>query len=295
MHERYYIGGGNVAGILGVSPYKTPLQEFLVITGQAEPAGAEREAFFRRRKAFEPVAAEIFAERTGLQLLRVNHRYPDPEHTFIRAELDAEASDGANVEIKTVHPFAAKAWGDEGGDACPVYVTAQAQHGLMVSGRAVCWVLAMIGFDDSRVYRIERDDEIIAGIRAREVAFWHDHVESRIPPPPANADDVLALFARDSGAVIEATDEIAKRLGDLRVRKQRLKDLEDQVEADADAVKVFMGDAATICIDGRPAATWKSQDSRRFNQRAFEAAHPAHPALLEQFKHTTTSRVFRVK
>lgn len=163
---------------------------------------------------------------------------------------------------------------------------------VMVARRSVCWVLAMIGFDDSRIYRIERDDEIIAGIRAREVAFWHDHVEPRLPPPPANADDVLALFARDSGAVIEATDDIAKRLGDLRVRKQRLKDLEEQVEADADAVKVFMGGAATICIDGRPAATWKSQDSRRFNQRAFEAAHPA---LLEQFKHTTTSRVFRVK
>lgn len=290
--ERGYLGGGNVAGILGVSPYKTPLQEYLTITGQAEAPSAERLSFFRRRKSFEPVAAELFAEHTGLQLVRVNERYVDPEHEFLRAEIDFETTDDANGEIKTVHPLAARDWGEEGADDCPVYVTAQAQHGLMVRRRRLCYVMAMIGFDDVRVYRIERDDDIIAAIREREVAFWNQHVLTGVPPEPVNAEDLKVLYSRDAGAVVEAADDVASHVARYVECKAQMKALEKQAEQHKQAIQLFMRDAAVLTIEGKPAITWKSQTSNRFDQTAFKAAHPD---LFEQFKAASESRVFRIR
>jgi putative phage-type endonuclease len=289
---RHYIGGSNIAGILGVSPYKTPLDEYLTIVGEAPAPDAERQSFFRRRKSFEPVAAELFTERTGLQLVAVNRRLTDPEFDFLKAELDAETDDGANVEIKTVHPLAARDWGLEGGDACPVYVTAQAMHGLMVSGRQLAYVLAMIGFDDVRVYRIERDDETIAGLRRRETGFWREHVLAGVPPPPRTGTDVLHLFARDLGTVVEATPAIVEAVARLRSLKAEAKDLTTEIDALEEQVKLFMGGAASLAFDGQVLATWRSQTARRLDQKALEAAHPE---IIEQFRKTAETRVLRIK
>lgn len=286
-----YIGGGNVAGILGVSPYKTPYAEYLgIIEGRTEEEGEARRRFFARRKALEPFATDVFQQATGLAVVRTNVRYTDPELPFLRAEIDFETQD-ANGEIKTVHPMAARDWGQPGEDACPVYVTAQAMHGLMITGKRLCYVQALIGFDDDRVYRIERDDETIAAIRAKEIDFWQ-RVMDRNPPDPMASSDLLRMFERDAGTSIEADFDQAGAVYELKAVKQQIKVLEADEERLSEAVKLTFKDAAVLTVDAKPIATWKSQDAKRFDQTAFAAAHPD---LFEQFKHTTTSRVLRIK
>lgn len=285
---RGYIGGGNVAGILGCSPYKSPLDEYLVITGQADAPDGSREAFFKRRKALEPFAAEVFEQVTGLRIVNRNHRYEDPGLPFVRAEIDFETSDACNGETKTVHPLAMRDWGESGTDEIPVYVTAQAMHGLMVTGRKAAWIHALIGLDDDRVYRIERDEETIAAIRAREVAFWNEHVLPLRPPEPTTVADVARLFPRDSGRSVEAD---ATALADLE-RLRAIAPLAKEADEIKDRLRLYMRDATALVHGDRTLATWKAQSARRFNQTAFAAAHPD---LYEQFKHTSDTRVLRVK
>lgn len=289
---RGYIGGGNIAGILGVSPYKSPLDEYLTITGQVEPEDGSREAFFKRRKALEPFAAEVFEQQTGLQIVRRNERYGDSEHAFIKAEIDFETSDGCNGETKTVHPLAARDWGEAGTDEIPVYVTAQAMHGLMVNGKPGTWVHALIGLDDDRIYRIERDQETIAAIRAREVEFWNHHVLPLVPPEPTTVEDLRRLFRQDTGASIEAEGDTLIAINRLRDLHATVKPMEKEIEALKLQVQLAMRDAATITVDGKPLATWKTQTAKRFNQAEFAAAHPD---LAAQFKRASESRVFRIK
>lgn len=287
-HGRYYIGGGNIAGILGVSPYKSPLDEYLVITQPEQALDPSREAFFKRRKALEPFAADVFEQETGLQIVARNLRYDDGEHAFLRAEIDFETSDGCNGETKTVHPLAAKDWGEPGTDDIPVYVAAQAMHGLMVTGRRAAWVHALVGLDDDRIYRIERDEDAIAAIRAHGVSFWHDHVLPLSPPPATTIDDVWRLYPRDSGRSVEAD---AAALADLE-RLHELTPLAKEIDAIKDRLRLYMRDATVLARDGRPLATWKAQSACRFDQTAFRAAHPD---LFEQFKTTTQTRVLRIK
>lgn len=101
---RGYVGGGNIAGILGLSPFKSPLDEYLTITNElpVEISPAKRK-FFDRRKALEPFAAECFTQATGLQIVRRNEHYDDAEFDWMKAEIDFETDDGGNGETKTVH------------------------------------------------------------------------------------------------------------------------------------------------------------------------------------------------
>lgn len=290
---RGYIGGGNVAGILGVSPYKSPLDEFLVITGQADPEDESRAAFFKRRKALEPFCAEVFEQETGLSIVARNQRYDDASLPYVKAEIDFEVSDGCNGETKTVHPLAAKDWGDPGTDEIPVYVTAQAMHGLMVKPSAkATWVHALIGLDDDRIYRIERDEETIAAMRAREIAFWDDYIVPRLTPEPTTKEDLQRLFAVDRGSSIEASAELLTVVNRLRDLKASIKPMEQEFEDLKLQVQLAMRDAATVTFEGKPLLTWKSQVSRRFDQTRFAASHPD---LFEAFKAANTTRVFRLK
>jgi putative phage-type endonuclease len=290
---RGYIGGGNIAGILGVSPYKSPLDEYLTITGGEDPITEDQRRFFARRKALEPFAVDLFLDEVkGREVARVNHRYTDPEFPFIQAEIDAETDDAENIEIKSVHPLAAGDWGHADSDDIPVYVTAQAMHGLMVTDRKVCFPIAMIGFDDFRVYRIERDEETIKAMRARELEFWHKHVVPMNPPEAVTPDDVRRLYLFDSGTTVEADAEALAAINRLRDLKAQIKPLEQEFDDLKHQVQLYMRSCAVIHHDGKPLATWKTQTARRFDQSKFAEVHPA---LFEQFKSASESRVFRLK
>lgn len=290
-----FIGGSDASAILGLSPWKTPLQLFLEKTKQAEPETIDegRAKALRRGHRLEPYVLDMLREEQGLQIARRNERYIDSEHPFLAAEIDFEPIDGRNGEIKTVSPWKAKEWGEPGEDACPVYYVAQAQHGMMVRPAPETVLAALIGTDDFRVYRIKRDEEAIAMLREREVAFWQGHVLPRVPPEPVNADDVLRRWPRDDGATVEASEGIIGDVVELRNLLAHLKQMEAEKERIADRLREAFGPAAVLVdAQGKPLATYKTQTAQRFDQRAFGEAHPQ---LLAEFKRASESRVLRIR
>lgn len=260
---RGYIGGANIAGILGLSPFRTPLDEYLLIVNEMQDElTPERAEFFEDRRDLEPWAAKKFTRKTGLPIVRTNEHYTDAEFPHFRAEIDFETRDDSgdcNGETKSVHPNAVGAWGkpDEG-DEPPLYVTAQAMWGLGVTARPRCYVQALIGFDDHRVYRVDRDDELLATIRQRAADFWRFHVMPRRPPPPTNVEDLLRLYPRDSGRPVEASADIRESLECLHAERQQLKLHAARKEAHEYAIKGFMRDATILTVNGQPALTWKA-------------------------------------
>lgn len=291
-HDRGYIGGANVAGIMGISPFRTPLDEYLTITGQAPDTEETQQRFFARRKALEPFAEEVLQQVTGLSIIRHNVRYRDDHHDYMRAEIDFETADGGNGEIKTVHPMAAASWGDPSESEPPPYVTAQAMHGMGIKGSRFCRVMGLVGFDDARIYLVERDDELVDLIRTRMQAFWNQHVLKGRPPQPVSREDLLYFYSRDTGAATEATPEVAEAMAELREIKGQSKRLDDRGDVLKLQIQQHMKSATTLLIDGKPAASWKHQETRRLDSKALEIQHPD---IVEAFRKTTETRVFRVK
>lgn len=261
-----FIGGSDVAAILGVSPWESPLQLYLKKIGAAvDEVSPEKQRIFARGKRLEPIVVEMLIDELqdrghDVQIIGRNQRYQDREHPFLACELDLELlidGEACNAEIKTVHPFAAKAWGEEGTDEIPIYYAAQVMHGLMVKRRQRAIVAALIGVDDLRIHQVERDEETIAAIRAREIEFWR-RVQERDAPPAETSEDVKWLYARDGGVVMEADDALVVLCDNLKLKRKYLKQEEAAEDAMATMIKARMGHASTLLFDGRKLATWKS-------------------------------------
>lgn len=292
-----YIGGSDAAGILGISPYKTQLDVYLdKVEPRVEIVPEGRRRVLERGHRMEPYIVMMLAEQEQLTVVARNMRHVDSEHPFLAAEIDAEYVEPKthkrrNIEIKTVTPWKSREWGEQDTDAIPPYYTAQAMHGLMVTGRDVTLMGVLIGGDDFRVYRVERDEETIAGLRRHELDFWKRVVERR-PPEPTTSADVQRLFDVDAGKTVEASGDVLQALLDLRECRAQIKALEKAAEPLEEQIKLHMRDAAALTIDGRPAVTWRAHDTRRLDYKAFADAHPD---LAEAFYRTTTTRTFRIK
>lgn len=308
-----YLGSSDIAAILGVSPWATPLDVYLAKMGEAPPITPEKAKLFKRGHRFEPVIMDMFEDETGIEITKRSspgdpNRYTDPEYPFMAAEIDFEFADGetiANGECKSVHPFAAGKWGEAGTDEVPIEYAAQVMYGLMVTGRRHAKVAALFGSDDLLLYEIERDDETIAAMRAKAVAFWHDHILARKPPEPSNMDDIMRLFARSRGKPVEIDDETAQALAKIRQIRANIAAMNDEKEQLEFQVAAYVcqqwniddpqavppsADNAILVIDGVTIATWKSQATARLDAKAIRAAHPQ---LCEQFTRTSYTRPLR--
>jgi len=229
--RRHFLGGSDIGAIFGVSPWKSALDlyeekiapEF--VPPEVEP---KREKLFRRGKKLEPWVMELLEEERGIFIQKRNQRYTDPEFPWMMAEIDAEYMDKVglcNLDVKTVSPFAASEWGEEQTDEIPLTYCLQFHHGMMVTGRPACLVAVLIGADDLRTYEVKRDDELIAEIRKREIQFWTEHVQKKVPPPPQTVGDVHKTLFRYGGFPVQNDPEIMTALGNLRTVKKTEKDV----------------------------------------------------------------------
>lgn len=292
LDRTQFIGGSDAAAILGISPWKSAFQLYQEKIGVAvDDVSPEKQRLFARGKRWEPVVVEMLVDELqyrghDVQIIGRNARYQDREFPFLSAEVDLELlvdGEECNAELKTVHPFAAKAWGEPDTDEIPIYYAAQAMHGLMVKPRQKCIVAALIGADDLRVHQIERDEETIAAMRAKEVTFWQ-RVQDRNPPDPETAADVKWLYAKDCGEIAEANDELLRLVGELHFQKTTAKHAEAAIERISTQIKLAMGNAALLLYEGRPIATWKSnKPSRKTNWQSIAEELAAPQEMIDRF------------
>ncbi|SNR98757.1 putative phage-type endonuclease [Methylobacillus rhizosphaerae] len=208
-----FIGGSDVAAILGISPWKSIVDLYLdKITPRV--CDGRNMAAKRRGSRLEPYILDMIREEHGLEIVAHNKQYQDSELSFLACEIDFEYFDNEtgkieNGEIKTVHPFKAKEWGDQGTDSLPIHYVAQNQHGIGIMKRDRCRVFALIG-DELKSYVVERDDETIQALREHCSNFWNNHVLPQIMPPlDYKHKDIIEtlkrLYPGTDGTVLEAS------------------------------------------------------------------------------------------
>ncbi len=256
--RRRYLGGSDVALILGLSPYGTPLDLFYKkLSDVPEEISEEKAKFFRNRKAQEPIIAARLELEYGVDVTRLSidenpNRYVDEEYPFMVAEIDGEfrmsqavrdcfperedfaaIPDGTllNLEFKTVHPLAAGKWGEVGSEECPDEYAAQCMWGLGVTKRPACLLVALFGIDDLLCWPIMADAETIPAMRAKALSFWNDNVRAGVPPGPINTDDVAKLYRGFNGKPVDLSEEAYEALKSLDILRATVRNFEnDQQE-----------------------------------------------------------------
>ena len=202
-----FIGGTDIAGILGLSRWKTPLSVWAEKTGQfvAKDEPSLQKTLGNR---LEEVVAELFTEKTGLKVQRANERRIHPKYPMFAAQIDRLVVGTDDLlECKTASAWKAKEWAE---DEIPAEYICQVMWQLACSGRKRGHIAALIGNEDFRVKIIERDQAMIDEMVRRAKSFWDDFIVPKIMPMQITASDKETLY----GLFPTAEKESQIELGD---------------------------------------------------------------------------------
>ncbi len=292
------IGSSDAAVAVGLSPYKCPLALWLEKTARKAPEDISQKEAVLWGVELEPVLAQVYTKRTGYKVRRVNAVLQHPEHTFMLANLDREVvghPDGPGIlEIKTASYHSAPQW-EEG---VPVAYQCQVLHQLAVTGHTWAEVAVLIGGQDFRIYRIERDEEKIGDLIRREAHFWQQVRQDWQPEPDGSSDAAAALgwlFPRDDGQTVDLSDspEFNQLFGQLLQLREQKEVVEQQESLIKQRLQASLGEAtAGLFANGK--ITWKRSKDRLAPD--LERLGQDHPDLLSHYvKPVPGSRRFTIQ
>lgn len=286
--RRTGIGGSDAAAILGLNPYQSryalAVEKIHGVRAPEDPASRERMGW---GKKLEPLLRAEFTERTGLHVddglsfVRhpsmpyvfanvdglVNRLSPDHDAN-IPPEIRELGFDRGVFEGKCAGGFDLTDWGDEGHPMVPVHYYVQAQHYLLVTGRAWCGFGCLMNGNRYIVRWVTRDDELIETRLVPElVKFWGEVERREVPDPtdPFIDEQILRLLHREvPGFVVDLTDEQTRAVYRWAAAHEQRASGERQEKALKLAVQAAMGTASIGKLTTGEQITFKtSSDGRR--------------------------------
>ena len=271
------VGGSDVAAIMGLSPWRTPLQVWLEKTGRETPQDISDKPYVEFGNTMEPVIGKWYAKRyPNRHVRRVNAICRSIQRPWAQASLDYEVSEGKRwgiLEIKTARN--ASDW-EEG---VPPYYLTQVTHYMSVTGRPFADVAVF--FRDTceyKVFRVERDEEDILAVDDAVNVFWHDYV----------LGDVMPEIVGTTGEIASLTSWHGASNGDIKVTfdqkaNQAISDYQDaaarekQAKADktAAAAKLTAEIGAAKGLETDVArVTWVRRNTTTLDTKRLQAEHP---------------------
>lgn len=317
------IGGSDVAAALGLSPWRTPVELWQDKRGEGEPQPTTDSMHFGT--ILEDIVAKEFQERTGMKVQRVNCTFADGEDDWMRANIDRaivnETISGnvriaknpqegqpfittdAILECKTASAFSAPLWGESQEDEIkagkivtehriPLYYETQVQWYMRLTGVKTCYVAVLIGGNDFRMYKVDRNEEAITAIVEKCRVFWFDFVKAGVAPEPIDIDDIRHLYRREVGPMVEASAGAAIAIGEYRNLKGQADSIKKQMEAVATQIAGFIGENEGLLLDGKKAVTFKAQSRATFDSKQLKKDDPE--LWIKYVGQTAPSRVLRV-
>lgn len=278
-HEarRTFIGASDAPAVLGISPWATPLDVWAdkLNIGQRFEGNLSTDM----GHALEELIADQWVHHMWTEYGRecgvINPKATvrHPEHPHIAASVDREITEDGGpaprdlVECKYVGPTTANQWRN----GVPVYVQAQCQVQMAVTGAKRVHVAALIVDYGPQFFTavIERDDNVIDEIIGRLNQFWADHIENGQRPDTdgMDPDQVRRRLEQmyqppEEGNPVRLPHELAMLIADIKRTKALKRDLEKQIAAAENELRLFMVDnqATDAFIDDnqKPAVTWRT-------------------------------------
>lgn len=285
------IGSSDAAAAVGLNPYKSQLELWMEKTGRLSdaqepgtPQSDEDNGPLFWGTVLEPIVAEHYAKRTGHKVRRVNAVLQHKDYPWMLANLDREVAGSTEVQIlecKTAGINGAKLWRE----GVPEYVQLQVMHQLGVTGQEAADVAVLVGGNELRIYRLERDEVLIERLTALEQEFWR-HVEEDIAPPADASDSaeraLRSLYPDDDHEVLDLSEnrDLTDAFEQLQTVRSVLMDTKHQEAQLKHQLQQAMGCASEARFPaGR--ITWKkSSDTRTVDLARLKEEQPD---LIKQY------------
>lgn len=267
--RRLGLGGSDAAAVLGVHPYRAPIDVWLDKVGLAEPWAGNESTLWG--DLLEPVIAAEYARRTGRETARTERLLRHPKHPWMIGNPDRILV-GANkgLEIKTAGFRSIHRWGEEAED-CPEEYIVQCCWYMAISGCEEWDLVVLLGGQQMRIYTIQRDRDLEDLMIEAGGRFWVEHVLAGVQPTPDGSESfrryLAGRYPRDSRPLRAASAEeveLAERLRDAEKQAQAIESQRTELQ---NRLKASIAEAGGIFADGWK-VLWKANKN---GQRSFRA------------------------
>jgi putative phage-type endonuclease len=191
----YTIGGSDVAVVMGVSPWNTPLELWRIKKDLMKPNDAANATAKEMGQLLEPIVAHCYAAKTGNKIIPDTGLYQHAKYPYALANLDYQLEEDGQpgvLECKTTTWHKAEDWAD---GQIPYYYELQVRFYLAVLDLAFADIACMWGFspdNDMAICRINRDLAIEEHIFEQLDAFI-DSLHRGIPPTMTDVKPAVAM------------------------------------------------------------------------------------------------------
>lgn len=277
VDRRTYIGGSDAAAIAGVGLWGSPYSVWLSKTSE-EPEENEASERMQWGLLLEGPVAEEWARREGVTKLRRApfRRMPDAPHIGGHPDFLGDHPADGPVVIECKLSDRPGTWSDGDEDRVPLQYFLQVQHYMLITGRQVAYLVVLIRGNELRSFRIERDEEVIAGLVDAYDEFW-SRVLLDTPPEvdghEATAEALKRRYPRaDESEKVADLTEVGLIESLLAVRREAAKVGAEETEI-LNRLKDRMGSVSRM-ISPVASITWKNnKDSTKTDWQSVAKAY----------------------
>ncbi len=296
-HE--YIGGSDIAAILNMSRYKTPLKLWAEKTKKIQMPDISNIEAVEMGTKLEQFVADMFTERTGKIVRRAAKVYQHPDYPYMVAHIDRLVTGTDELlECKTCSVFKKDEWI---GEEIPQEYILQLMWYLGITGRKIGYIAVLIGGQSFKYKQIEFDKEMFDSMVEAAKEFWQ-HVKEDTPPAVVAEDDetLKELYSNNSEVMIElfpedeksteATMNLEDAIAHIQELKMHKSNIEDEIKEEETKLKNIIKDNLGIKTP-KYVVTWKSQEKTNLNTKLLKEEKPE---IYEKYKQISSYRVMKI-
>ena len=288
MDRKGFIGGSDIAAIMGISPWKTALQLWGEKTGKIEPKDLSDNEAVQMGIELEEFVAKKFEKATGKAVRRAPCFYEHKKNEWMRCQVDRLLTGTDELlECKTTSAWKMKEWE---GQEIPADYILQVQWQLGITRRTKGWIAVLIGGQAFRYKEIPFDAELFTRMEEEATKFWQ-MVQDGTPPMAVGADnESLVEIYPTANDQIQMIEELNVKVAHLQEIKMHIGELENQQATIEAAIKQVIGESAGIKTS-QYIVKWTPQVSKRLDSKTLKAEQPQ---VYEKYAKDSVSRVLRI-
>lgn len=298
-NRHLYIGGSDIAKVMGLSRWGTPLSLWAEKTGKIPPKDLSNIEAVELGNDLEDFVANKFSQKTGKAVRRSPKVYQHPQYPYMVAHIDRLVTGTDELlECKTCSFFKKDEWE---GEEIPQEYILQVIWYLGITGRKVGYIAVLIGGQSFKYKKIEFDSELFDKMVESAKDFWQ-HVQDDTPVDIVATDDetLKDLYSNHSEIMIDliptdaqtkqACDVLEEKVGYLQEIKMHIKQLQDEQKEIETSVKDIIKDNLGIKTP-KYIITWKNQTTIKFDAVKLRQERPE---TFEDYSYESSYRVMRI-
>jgi putative phage-type endonuclease len=267
--RRTYLGGIDCAAILGLSPWKTPLDVYESKIAEGPQESDWNEQMYWGANLEDKILLEWerrkigTIQNTGVFLRSKSHPWlaGTLDGIGITAPKDGGKSELVILEAKKIGSSARAAWAE----GAPDHYICQVQYYMMLAGAqsAHFCVLSPTSWE---LYVVKEDPELQRKLFWACDAFWQNHVLAKIPPPPCFGDQYIKNENDNKSEVLDIScdDRLDAAVVNIVRLRQNIAQLELELDKEVDRLQEAGLSSKRIVMNGKTIGSWVTVNRKQY-------------------------------